>query len=103
MRVLCIDDDKFLAELVRLRLKPMGFAVDSARTGEEGLSALAGMPYDAVVLDLTLPDTDGLTVLKGIRAHRIVTPVLILSARSKTAQRVAGLDAGADDYLPKPF
>jgi DNA-binding response OmpR family regulator len=81
----------------------MGFAVDSARTGEEGLSALAGMPYDAVVLDLTLPDTDGLTVLKGIRAHRIVTPVLILSARSKTAQRVAGLDAGADDYLPKPF
>jgi DNA-binding response OmpR family regulator len=103
MRVLCIEDDDVLARLVQLGLRPMGFAVDRAATADEGLSAIAAVAYDAVVLDLTLPDADGLTVLKELRARRNTTPVLILSARNKTEQRVAGLDAGADDYLPKPF
>jgi DNA-binding response OmpR family regulator len=103
MRVLCIEDDETLARIVQLGLKRLSFAVDHASTAEEGLSALAGVAYDAVVLDLTLPDADGLTVLKGLRDRRNGTPVLILSARNRMEQRVAGLDAGADDYLPKPF
>jgi DNA-binding response OmpR family regulator len=103
MRILYIEDDEVLAQVVQLGLKPMGYAVDLAPTAEEGLSALASVPYDIVVLDLTLPDADGLSVLKSLRARRDSTPVLILSARGKTAQRVAGLDAGADDYLTKPF
>lgn len=103
MRILCIDDDSIIAALVQRELGRAGFAVDCVGTGEEGLLAVAATPYDGILLDLSLPDDDGLSVLKGIRKRRIYTPVLILSARNKTAQRVAGLDAGADDYLPKPF
>ncbi|MCB4821357.1 response regulator [Roseicella aerolata] len=103
MRVLYIEDDDVLARLVQLGLRRTGLAVDHAATAEEGLSALDSIAYDAVVLDLTLPDADGLTVLRQLRARRNTTPVLILSARNRMTQRVAGLDAGADDYLPKPF
>ena len=103
MRILYIEDDEILSQIVQIGLKPLGYAVDLAGTAEDGKTALGAVGYDAVVLDLTLPDADGMTVLKWLRDRRNNTPVLILSARTKTSQRVAGLDAGADDYLPKPF
>jgi DNA-binding response OmpR family regulator len=103
MRVLSVEDDDVLALLVVMGLKPLGFAVDRVATAEDCLAALATVVYDVVILDLTLPDADGITLLKQMRKRHDATPVLILSARSKTEQRVAGLDAGADDYLSKPF
>jgi DNA-binding response OmpR family regulator len=81
----------------------MGFAVDRVATAEDCLAALATVVYDVVILDLTLPDADGITLLKRMRKRHDATPVLILSARNKTEERVVGLDAGADDYLSKPF
>jgi DNA-binding response OmpR family regulator len=103
MRVLYIEDEKVLANLVRMSLKPLGFAVDHMETADDGLAALDATNYDAVLLDLNLPDEDGIQVLRRLRARRDDTPVLILSARRNTDQRILGLDAGADDYLPKPF
>lgn len=103
MRILYIEDDATLAQFVKLGLKPLGVAVDHFARGEDGLEAMMVTEYDVVVLDLTLPDVDGLALLKSLRARRNSTPVLILSARNAVDQRVQGLDAGADDYLPKPF
>jgi DNA-binding response OmpR family regulator len=103
MRILFIEDDIVLAQFVKLSVKPQGIAVDHFGNGDEGLEALAVTAYDLVVLDLTLPDMDGLALLRNIRQARNSTPVLILSARDAVDQRVAGLDAGADDYLAKPF
>ncbi len=103
MRILCIEDNETFAALIGSGLRRARFIVDRVASAEDGLHAIATVHYDALVLDLNLPDSDGLTVLKRLRTARNTVPVLILSARSKMAERVSGLEAGADDYLPKPF
>ena len=101
MRILCIEDNVAFAAIVKSNLQYAYFAVDHFATAEDGLQAIAKVHYDAVVLDL--PDFNGLTLLKRLRAARNMVPVLILSARNESAERIVGLEAGADDYLPKPF
>ena len=103
MRVLLIDDDARLAELLGGYLTPQGVAMVHAGGGQAGLSALAAGGFDAVVLDVMMPGMDGLAVLRKIReaGHRI--PVLMLTARGDEADRVVGLELGADDYIAKPF
>ncbi len=103
MRILLVEDDPLLGSGVRAGLVQGGFAVDWIDDGEGAEAALTTHQYDAVVLDLSLPKRDGLTVLGGLRARGERVPVLILTARDAVADRVAGLDAGADDYLVKPF
>jgi two-component system OmpR family response regulator/two-component system response regulator QseB len=103
MRILLVEDDRLLGKGVAAGLSQAGFAVDWAQDGEDAETALATTGYDAVVLDLGLPGTDGLTLLKRLRAARNAVPVLILTARDAIEDRVAGLDAGSDDYLVKPF
>jgi DNA-binding response OmpR family regulator len=101
-RILLIEDDPRLAEMVSEYLGQAGFRVSAAGSGNEGLEQLAREPFDALVLDLTLPDIDGLEVCRRLRA-RADTPVLMLTARGDAMDRVVGLEIGADDYLPKPF
>jgi DNA-binding response OmpR family regulator len=103
MRVLVVEDEKKTASFVRKALQEEGFAVDICHNGNEALTAVTIAPYDALVLDIMLPGRDGLSVLRQLRERRITTPVLLLSARGEVNERVAGLNAGADDYLPKPF
>lgn len=103
MRVLLVEDDDLLGKGVRTGLSQAGYTVDWARDGDDAEAALACTTFDAAVLDLGLPKTDGLTVLKRLRASRDATPVLILTARDTVEDRIAGLDAGGDDYLVKPF
>jgi len=103
MRVLVVEDDKKTASFIRKALQGEGFAVDVCHDGEEGLAAARMTPFDAVVLDVMLPGRDGLNVLRELRAQSVGTPVLLLSARGEVNERVEGLNAGADDYLPKPF
>jgi DNA-binding response OmpR family regulator len=101
-RVLLIEDDTRLAEMVSEYLGEAGFRVSVAARGRSGLELLAREPFDAVVLDLTLPDMDGLEVCRQLRA-KSDTPVLMLTARGDATDRIVGLEIGADDYLPKPF
>jgi two-component system OmpR family response regulator len=103
MRVLVVEDSAALAAQLREALVAAHFAVDLAPDGEEALFLGETEPYDAVVLDLGLPRLDGLTVLRRWRAAGRAMPVLILTARDSWTEKVAGLDAGADDYLAKPF
>ncbi|HEY6983848.1 response regulator [Reyranella sp.] len=103
MRLLVVEDETRIAEIVRAALMRGGFAVDAVRLCADAREALATNPYDAAILDLGLPDGDGLKLLKEIRADRNAVPVLVLTARDAVEHRVAGLDAGADDYLIKPF
>jgi len=103
MRVLVVEDNAALAAQLRVALVDAGFAVDSAPDGEEGLFLGETEPYDAVVLDLGLPKLDGLSVLRRWRAGQHAMPVLILTARGSWTEKVEGLNAGADDYLAKPF
>jgi len=103
MRILLVEDDRLLGEGVRSGLRQAGFAVAWAMDGEEALLALATEPFDAVVLDLGLPRIGGLEVLAGLRARKDAVPVLIVTAQDALDDRVMGLDAGADDYLCKPF
>lgn len=103
MRILLAEDDRLLGEGIRAGLVQSGLAVDWARDGEEARLALRTGTFDAVVLDLRLPEVDGLTVLRELRAARDAVPVLVLTALDAVEDRVAGLDAGADDYLGKPF
>ncbi|MGC8469814.1 MAG: response regulator [Acetobacteraceae bacterium] len=103
MRVLVVEDEPELRELVRAALARAGFAVDAAGTVADADESLRMAAYDAVVLDLGLADGDGLTLLRGLRARGEAVPVLILTARDGPDERVAGLDAGSDDYLVKPF
>jgi DNA-binding response OmpR family regulator len=101
-RVLLIEDDTRLAEMVSEYLGGAGFEVSQVASGASALERLARQPYDALVLDLTLPDMDGLEVCRRLRV-RWNTPVLMLTARGEPMDRVVGLELGADDYLPKPF
>ena len=103
MRLLLIEDNLRLAESVVIGLEKAGFAVDVHQTAGDGKAALSAFPYDAVILDLGLPDEDGMNVLAELRDRRDQTPVLILTARDAVEDRVRGLNEGADDYLLKPF
>jgi len=103
VRLLLVEDDELLGGGIEDALTRAGYGVEWVRNGPLALAALAHEGLDAAVLDLGLPGLDGLEVLRRARAAGCALPVLILSARDAVAQRVAGLDAGADDYLPKPF
>jgi DNA-binding response OmpR family regulator len=103
MRVLVVEDEVAVAESVRARLERSGFVVDVARDGEDGWFAGDTEDFSAVILDLGLPTMDGLTVLKRWRKEGRSMPVIVLTARGSWKERVEGIDAGADDYLPKPF
>jgi DNA-binding response OmpR family regulator len=103
MRVLVIEDEKKTASFVRKALEREGFAVDVCPRGDEALAAAGSAPFDGIVLDIMLPGRDGLSVLRQLRAQGNRTPVLLLSARGEVNERIAGLNTGADDYLPKPF
>jgi DNA-binding response OmpR family regulator len=103
MRVLVVEDEKKTASFIAKALQAEGFAVDLCRNGAEVADLLATTPFDCLVLDIMLPGRDGLSVLRQLRDRRHVTPVLLLSARGEVNERVEGLNAGADDYLPKPF
>lgn len=103
MKILLVEDDPTLGEAVMLATRQQGFDVDWARDGMEASHALAGYTYDAVLLDLGLPRREGLEVLRSLRRGKSGVPVMILTARDTVEDRVRGLDAGADDYLLKPF
>jgi two-component system response regulator QseB len=103
MRILVVEDDEILRDAVEAGLSLAGFTVDAVDTVADARSAAANWPYEAVVLDLTLPDGSGLDLLVDWRRAGDVTPVLLLTARNATQDRITGLDGGADDYLGKPF
>jgi len=103
MRVLVVEDDPRMASVLRRGLCEDGFAVDVARTGEEGVWLALDHGYDAVLLDVLLPGIDGFAVLERLRREGRWSPVLMLTARDAVEDRVQGLDGGADDYLTKPF
>jgi DNA-binding response OmpR family regulator len=103
MRALIIEDDQKAARLLARGLREERFAVDTARSGNEGDEMASVTAYDVIVLDRLLPDKDGLVVCRGLRERGVGTPILMLSARGSLEDRVAGLNAGADDYLAKPF
>jgi two-component system OmpR family response regulator len=103
MRILVVEDDRSLREQLRAALSDVGYAVDLADNGEEGQFMGETEPYDLAILDLGLPQVDGLTILRGWRASGNAMPVLILSARDRWSEKVEGLDLGANDYLTKPF
>ncbi len=103
MRVLIVEDHQKLAGLIQRGLRKEGMAVDIALDGEEGLQRAQATEYDAVILDLMLPRLDGRDVCRRLRAAGVWSPILILTARDAVADRVSGLDGGADDYLTKPF
>ena len=103
MRILVVEDDKKIASFVTKGLKEAGFAVDHADNGDEGLQRALNHSYDAAVIDVMLPKLDGLSIIERLRSEKIVTPVLILSAKRSVDDRVRGLYTGGDDYLTKPF
>lgn len=103
MRILVVEDDEKIASFLVNGLKQSGFSADVASDGEEALSLCRSVSYDSVVLDIMLPKLDGLSVLRRIRQEKKLVPVLLLSAKASVDNRVAGLQAGADDYLTKPF
>jgi two-component system OmpR family response regulator len=103
MRALLVEDDAPIAEFVVRGLREAGFAVDHAVDGDAGLDLAVTEPYDVAIIDLMLPKRDGLSIIEALRARRIATPVLILSARRSVDDRVRGLQSGGDDYLTKPF
>lgn len=103
MRVLIVEDERKISAYVKRGLEESGYAVDAAYTGREALDWAEAAPYDVIILDILLPEMDGLTVCRELRHQKNRTPVLMLTARDSIDDRVAGLDAGADDYLVKPF
>ncbi len=103
MRLLLVEDDPMIGEAVADLLRAEHYAVDWARDGDAADTALRAQPYDLVLLDLGLPKRDGITVLRDLRTRKNRTPVLVATARDAVAQRIEGLDAGADDYVLKPY
>jgi two-component system, OmpR family, response regulator len=103
MRVLVVEDEPKMAALVARALREEGHPADVAARGQDALWMAEAAPYDAIVLDVMLPDFDGFEVLRELRTRKIWTPVLMLTARDAVSDRVGALDAGADDYLTKPF
>jgi len=103
MRILVVEDEKRTASFIRKALQTESFAVDVLGNGNDALAAALTTPFDAIILDIMLPGRDGLSVLRQLRERGCATPVLLLSARGGVNERVEGLNAGADDYLPKPF
>ncbi len=103
MRILTAEDDKALSEVLSQALREEGFAVDVANDGQEGNFLALNEEYDLIILDWRMPMMDGLTILKNIRKNNITTPVLILTGKNQEEDKVEGLNAGADDYLTKPF
>lgn len=103
MRLLVVEDDVRLCDVLRRGLGEQGHVVDVAHDGEEGETWAQGASYDAVILDVNLPKLDGLRVVRSLRKHDVRTPVLMLTSRDTPEDVIAGLDAGADDYLRKPF
>lgn len=103
MRLLVVEDEKDLNHIISKTLTAEGYSVDSCYDGEEATEYILGAKYDVIILDITMPRKDGLTLLKEMRANGDLTPVLFLSARDSIDDRVKGLDTGADDYLVKPF
>lgn len=102
-RILVVEDEALVADMVRLNLEHAGYEVVAVGDGESGLRAHPSTPFDLAILDVMLPGIDGFTVARTWRSQGVSTPVLMLTARGETAAKVAGLDAGADDYLAKPF
>ena len=103
MHVLVVEDERKMASLIRHALEAENFAIDVLHTGEEALAAVLRTRFDAIVLDIMLPGRDGLSVLRELRERHNSVPVLLLSARGQVDERIDGLNAGADDYLAKPF
>jgi len=103
MRILVVEDEKQIAGFVRKGLEEQGFKVDISHDGDEGYELAKSRPYDVLVLDIMLPGRDGLSIVSNLRKQRNPVPVILLTARSELDERVEGLDAGADDYLTKPF
>jgi len=103
MRILVVEDDKKIASLVVRGMEQAGFAVDHAEDGEDALHLALSEPYDAAIIDVMLPKLDGLTIIERMRQKKILTPVIVLSAKRSVDDRVRGLQTGGDDYLVKPF
>jgi len=103
MRILLLEDHHRLAQAIAEGLGRFGFEVDAFGTAEQGLSATRSFDYDAIILDLGLPDRNGLEIIGELRERNAASPILILTARDKVDDRVAGLDCGGDDYMTKPF
>ena len=103
MKILLVEDSLQLNKALSTLLKRNSYIVDSAFDGEEALLFLKQCTYDAIILDIMLPKVNGLEVLKSARAQKLETPIIMLTAKSTTEDKIAGLDLGADDYLPKPF
>jgi two-component system OmpR family response regulator len=103
MKILVVEDDSRMFQVVRRALQETGYDVRHAGTGPEGLELALAEPFDAAVVDVMLPGLDGLSLIRELRALKVATPVIVLSARSTVDDRVKGLEAGGDDYLVKPF
>ena len=103
MRVLLLEDQEILRTSTRTGLEELGFAVDAVEDGDTALEQALSMPYDALVLDIMVPGRDGLSILRALREKHLVTPVILLTARSALPEKIEGLELGADDYLTKPF
>ena len=103
MRILLVEDEKKIASFIQRGLKEERYVVDVAHTGEKGLFLAEVNPYDLIILDVMLPDIDGIAVCKELRAKKVEVPILMLTARDAVKDKVLGLDSGADDYLTKPF
>ena len=103
MRILVVEDEKELLKIIGERLKDEGFEADLVRDGMRGLNFAESLDYDCIILDIMLPTIDGFSILRKLRARKINTPILILTAKDTTKDKVSGLDSGADDYITKPF
>ncbi len=103
MRVLVVEDEKHIASFIKQGLKEEGYAVDVAHDGQEGYFLAGTEKYDVIVLDIMIPKMDGINVCKSLRQDKITTPILMLTAKDVVEDKVIGLDAGAEDYLTKPF
>ena len=103
MRILLVEDDKILCSTVAMQLEQAGYQVDQCYRGDDALYYATEYPYDVLILDRMLPSLDGLSLLQAIRQKSVMTPVIITTALDGVGDRIDGLDAGADDYLVKPF